>query len=124
MCTLTPNVVLTAPLALTYNTPLPGGTATISGTGSSLTTVLSGADGGGINCTLMITATGDSATVPMQTCETTIMTIPVIITFTSGTVTLSGQTLTAMANVTVSGVPDGGTTVAGTGSLDATCTKM
>src|ERR1019366_3987100 len=96
---------ITAPTMLTNNSPLPGGTVTITGSGSSLTAVLSGDGGMAIHCSLMITATGDSATVPMQTCDTTISGIPVVITFTSGTVTLGagdgGQILTAMASITV-----------------------
>jgi hypothetical protein len=116
--------MITAPTTLTYNSPIMGGSVVISGSGSMLTAVLSGGDAGGFDCTLMITATGDNATVPMQTCDTTIMGIPVAITFASGgTVSLSGSTLTAMATITASGV-DGGLAVMGTGTLAASCTKM
>jgi hypothetical protein len=124
MCTLTPNVVVTMPISTTDNTPIMGGAATITGSGSSLSVTL--ASEAGFNCTLSLTGSGDTATLAMQTCDTTVtadgITVPVIITFTSGTVTLSGQTLTASAQITVSGV-DGGTNVVGSGSISASCTK-
>jgi hypothetical protein len=122
MCTLTPDVMITAPAMLTYSTALTGGSATISGSGSALTLVVNGGDSG-LDCSLAITASGDMATVGMQSCDATIEGIPVVITFTSGTATLSGTALSAMASITVSGV-DGGTAVAGTGTFTATCTKM
>jgi hypothetical protein len=119
---LTPDVNITAPVTLAYTTPIVGGDATIAGTGDALTAVLS--SDAGLNCSIAITANGDAATVNAgQTCDLSLMGIAVVITFTGGTVDISGSTLTTTAQVTIAGPGDAAASVAGTGSLTATCTK-
>jgi hypothetical protein len=118
-CTGTESGTLTAPTATTVNQPVDfDGTGVVSG--NTLTATAEPGDSGGAPCVLTGTINGDTVTLngSTQMCTQVTALGTVNVTYTSGTLTLSGTSFTATFAITVSGP------ATGAGTLTLSCTQM